>query len=349
MFTATIPELIAYLISMQYFIKYRYTHYIYMFATWFFMWLGNLLLAVGYLTLDKTVYRMGVIATIPLTYFIAILLDSISRKTIDNLKMIAITIVSVLVIIFVFDEDSVSTNISKLGELGPSISGRLSYALSGLFLIAGSLWFYYSLVLFIKSPSSLKRIAGINLVGGSLGGPIAAIAFASGAVWFLPGLDYFLIGLGALFSTYSFSHEPKLGYVLPFKVSRLMIIDTDSGLPAYSYTWDNTGLADSYLFSGAIHGIIAILTESLHKGIVKEIILEQGSLILKEAEEGYPLAFVLITSKTSSILHQSLANFSTIITATIPKEKINELVTTGPTDIFEELVEKAFPYVVSYD
>ena len=76
-----------------------------MVATWFFLWLGNLLLAIGYLTLNLVVYKIGLIATVPLTISIILL----------------------------------------------------------------------------------------------IGGPGAALAYASGIVWFLPGTDHFLIAIGALF------------------------------------------------------------------------------------------------------------------------------------------------------
>ncbi|MHA1316848.1 MAG: hypothetical protein ACTSRR_05905 [Candidatus Heimdallarchaeaceae archaeon] len=348
MFISTIPEFIALVMCAINFRKKRYLHYLYMFATWFFLWLGNLLLAIGYLTLNLVVYKVGLLVTIPLTFFIMLLVDSISRESIEPFKLSIVMIVSTLAFAFGLEKNVVALNVSKLGEVGPIVVGRFNYALAASFLVSSVLWFYYFLVLYLKSPKNLRKIASINLLGAIIGGPLAGLAYASGIVWYLPGTDYFLIAIGALLTTYSFSKEPKLGYILPFKVSRLLLIDIESGLPLFSHTWDNSGLVDSYLFSGAIHGITNILNESLHKGLVKEIRLEEASLIIKASEEkDYPVAFVLITNKTSAILSQSLDLLEKNITRTIPKEKIEEI-TINQSSNLESYIESAFPYVVSY-
>ncbi len=347
MFISTIPEFIALIMCLINFRKKRYLHYLYMFATWFFLWLGNLILAIGYLTLNLIVYKIGLFVTIPLTFFIMLLVDSISRESIDPFKLSVVMIVSTLAFAFGLEKDVIRLNVSKLGETGPSVVGKFNYALAASFLVFSILWFYYFLILYLKSPKSLKRIAFINLLGAIIGGPLAGLAYTTGIVWYLPGTDYFLIAIGALLTTYSFSKEPKLGYILPFKVSRLLLIDVESGLPLFSYTWDNSGLIDSFLFSGAIHGITHILNESLHKGLVREIKLEEASLIIKATEKEYPIVFVLITNKTSAILNQSLELFAEEIARTIPKEKIEE-VTINQSSNLEIYVNSAFPYVVSY-
>ncbi|MHA1778829.1 MAG: hypothetical protein ACTSYN_04565 [Candidatus Heimdallarchaeaceae archaeon] len=127
-----------------------------------------------------------------------------------------------------------------------------------------------------------------------------------------------------------------------------MIINIDTGIPLFSHTWDDTGLIDSNLFSAAIQGITMILKESLGKGLVQEIKLEQSTLLIKVAERDYPLAFVLITSKTSTILNQSLGHFASIIVKAIPKAKVEEVMTLQTIN-FESYINSAFPYVVFYN
>jgi len=348
MFLGTIPELIAVVMSLISYLKHKYPHLLYMSAAWFFLWLGNLLLAIAYLTLNVTIYKIGVLATAPLTFFIVLLMDTISRETLDPRKLFIITIVSSFVLVFAFDENAVIMNTSALGEVAPALNGRFLIAGSSLFIISGVLWFYYMLQIHLKAPKKLKKISSINLIGATIAGPSAAIAFASGLVWILPGTDYMMIGIGALICTYSFVKQPKLGYVLPFKVSRLLAIDINTGLPVYSHTWEEEGLIDSYLFSGAIHGITLILKESLHKGLVKEIRLEEGVLILKQPVIDYPIAFVLIASKTSAILHQALNIFASSFIKEYPKKMLEEIIHKAQPPSISKIVQNAFPFVVSY-
>lgn len=343
---STIPELIALVLCIVNFLQRGHLHQLYMACTWFFLWIGNSLLAIGYLTLNLIVYRIGLLITIPLALFIILLVDSISRESIEPIKLSLVMIISTLAFTFGLEKNVVTLKYSKIGELGPAVIGKLNFALAGVFIFATSFWFYYFLMVFIKSPPSLKKISFVTLLGATFAGPLAAISYASGLVWLLPGTDYFLIALGSLLSAYSFHKEPKLGYVLPFKVSRLLLIDVNTGLPVYAHTWDDSGLSDSYLFSGALHGITTILRESLNRGKVKEIVLEQATLIINIAEN-YPVAFVLITSKTSAILKKSLDLFAESTKKLLPKEKVAQAATFQNLDL-KEAIEDAFPYVVSY-
>ena len=276
---ALIPEFIAVGISLRGYFTKKYPHFLYMSFTWFFMFVGTFLLALSYLFIDKALYPFAIIANAPLTFSIMLLVDSISRKNVDPWKLIAVTIVSTCLIVFSVDSNAVIINKDFFGESAPALSGRFDLAGSAIFIIAGFFWLYYMAKIYINAPLSIKRDAGINLLGAIIAGPGAAIAFASGFVWILPGTDYACIAIGALTCAYAFNRQPKLGYVLPFKVYRIMIINSNSGITLFSYDWDKVQPFDNQLFSAALTGICSILNESLGKGIIREIEFEQGVLI----------------------------------------------------------------------
>ena len=68
-------------------------------------------------------------------------------------------------------------------------------------------------------------------------------------------------------------------------------------------------LIDHDLFSGMFQGISLILNEAVGKGNVREIVLDEGILLIKRSKK-HPVACVLIVSKSSKSLRQALNAFS---------------------------------------
>lgn len=347
MFVALIPELTAVIMSVKGLKETRYPHFRYMFYTWLSLTIGSVLIAIGYLTLNTTVYRVGVLANIPLLFSITLLTDTISTEKLDRKKLFWITIVSTLFIVFSFDEKSVEINESTLGERGPALSGSFLIIATIVFLTAGLFWLYYMFKVHMNAPKNIKKESWINLVGALFAGPGAALVFSTGLVWILPGTDYIFIGLGALLCTFSFYNQPKLGYVLPFNVYRLLVMNVRTGIPIYDYTWEERGLADTILFSGALHSICSILNESLQKGEVKTIEFDNGVLII-ENHSNIPVSAVLITSKASPILKHGLKKFADTFINKFDKTIKNEAFTdVSQYQKADEIVISTFPFVVS--
>ena len=79
------------------------------------------------------------------------------------------------------------------------------------------------LKIYLLSPPSIKKYTLINLVGAIIAGPISAFIYVFGTNWYIPGLDYITITIGAILTAYAFLKEPKIGYVLQFKIMFLCI------------------------------------------------------------------------------------------------------------------------------
>ncbi|GAB4324695.1 MAG: hypothetical protein Kow0069_30420 [Promethearchaeota archaeon] len=351
LFAACIPEFFACLVSARGYLRHHYRHFVLMFVTWLSLGAGNLLIALAYLTIDLKIFRAGILVSSPLLYAISFMLDSISRDGVEPVKLAASTSISSLLFAFAFQPGSVDLNVSALGETGPAMFGPFSAAGSAAFAMAGLAWFFYMAKLNANATSQLKGAARLNLLGAGLAGPGSVLAFASGVVWVVPGLDFLLIGLGALACAYSFGRQPKLAYVLPFRVHRLMVVDRGSGLPLYSHTWDEEGLGDPTLFSGAFHGVCAVLDETLGRGLVQEIKFETGLLLLEVPRGGgggTRVAFVLVTSSSLPILKHAVKNFSRAFVGRF-SEQLNSGLTheVGQFRTADELVREAFPFVVT--
>lgn len=340
---ATIPELFALFMSFSGYRKTKYPHFLYMSLTWLFMSLSCIFLIASYVFMNFIIYRIAITLNIPITYSLMLLMDTISSEKVDIKKSILITINSTAMIIFAFSSDAVITNETGLNETTPALNGWFNLSGVTLFIISSGMWIYYMLKIHLQAPQSLKKYSTINMVGAIIAGAGGAIAFGTELVWFLPGTDYFFIAVGSLICSYAFIKQPKLGYVLPFKVHRIISINANGGIPVYTYSWDASGLMDSTLFSGALQSISAILSESISRGAVKEITLDEGVLIIHKHTES-PLIYVLITTKSSPILLHGLNLFQVEFTGKFGKDALGGVDLSDSFEV-EKLVKKCFPFL----
>ncbi len=340
----TITSALASIISLRSYLRTSYPHFRFMALTWFFLSIGVALLSLAYLSLDLTIYRLGIFITVPLMYSIIFLVDTISQQQIDPLKIFIATIAASLAFVYGLEPDAVGISVSALGEKHPVLVGKFMLAGSLAFAISGIYWLYYMVKIYHFCPPSIKKYAKINLMGAILAGPGAALAFASGFVWIFPGTDYLLISFGALLCTYSFKKEPKLGYILPFKVYHLIVIDTKSGIPLFTYNWEESDETEMVLFSSALKAISSILDESLKKGLVKEIILDRALLIIHQSENSR-IIYALVASKSNEILRHGLALFDSLFQQSFGQEIGENISLVSQFEQAVTLTERAFPFV----
>ena len=111
--------------------------------------------------------------------------------------------------------------------------------------------------------------------------------------------------------TRAFTTCPELAFVLPFKVSHLTVLSTESGIPLFTHAWVKSEVRiDDALFTGMLQGITGFLNEAINKGNVRQIELDQGVLLIRRSDE-YPVACVLVANKSTRLLRQSLDAFAT--------------------------------------
>ena len=222
---------------------------------------------------------------------------------------------------------------------------------SPFFILIGGIYVYYAAKIYWAAPNELKNHALLFLLGGIITGFISPGSLIIRLIDIFPGIHLILFSIGLLISANSIGFQPKLAYVLPFKVLRLAIVHTNSGIPLYTHMWERSEIAgdiiDPMLFSGMMHAIDQFVQESLNRGNVREIHLDEAILLLKRSEQ-FPVVCILISTKSSKILRYTLNNFA----EQFFKEFSPYFSNPNNLDNFastSDLILDYFPFVPEYD
>ncbi|MBD3228075.1 MAG: hypothetical protein GF329_07785 [Candidatus Lokiarchaeota archaeon] len=278
---------------------------------------------------------------IPIGFFIIALIDSITRDSLDPIKLAIIVGLSVAIILL-SDINYLSTYTFFTGETCYETSGLL-IIVRNLFLLYMAIIMIYTLFrIFIHAPKSLKRFSFISLVGGILMSLVPMIAVFIP----LPGLIPLTQASGIVLFTTGFVLKSDLAFVLPFQVYHLTIIETNIGIALFNHSW-NTPVksVDEDLFSAMIQGISQIVKESIGVGEIKEIKMSEGVLLIHR-DEPTDIACVMASTKSSRILRQSIRFFL--------DKFIRRFSIENPTKVSQylpatELVGEVFPFIPEYE
>lgn len=271
---------------------------------------------------------------------------------------------TVLLMTDVFKRDRVShwkmvpaTSLTTAGVVVNLLN--LTYALEDLRWILSGLFFGFGGIILLvecarilhESPPSLRRAAGMAVTGAALWACIMPLLVSlrvrvevSGFGGYFAADAVFVAGF--LLLTAAFLARPALAYVLAFKLLRLTVIETEAGIPLFTHTWPRGWkMADDDLFGGMVQGVSMIVRESVGRGHVREIQLDKAVLLLNRAP-GRPVVVVLATTRTSKILRETLARFTTRFTARFSAAlahpaKVSQFASAS------ELVHEHFPFVPS--
>lgn len=171
-----------------------------------------------------------------------------------------------------------------------------------IFLVIIILW--WNFLVNINSPKNLKKYS-IMLIA-SLPVSLMISGFLSLLNILTGNLMPTILNIYMIIIVIILIKEPLLLYVLPFKAYKLLVIKKESGIMIYDYKWAKDNIDDD-LITGLITALQDMGNEVLDRGMIKEIILEHGSLIFCFGEW---INVCLITSKISKSLRESLNNFS---------------------------------------
>ncbi len=268
------------------------------------------------------------------TVFVLILfIDTISRERIDLIKILFFSNLVTAGLIFFFYE---------------AVVVSLLFGIALLFQAV--LWIYFTIKIYTKSPNPIKKDALILIFGGiffTFIPVILEILPNLGIEINNPFLTQLSIGIGVLITAYIFKKQPKLAYILPFRASRLTIIDTKRGLSIFNHIWDKTSSAiDNDLFGGMLQGISGILQETVNRGTVRQIELEEAILLIYSVEK-YPLAFILLSNEFNKSLRLALKRFAERFFIEF-SDKFEDLSYTSQFESASKLVEEIFPFVPEY-
>ncbi len=346
--------LVAFSIALQRYLKLGYRPLLFLALQWLGLALWGLFTAFSTFVLDNgdtpniffvmqldwtladLLGFIGYFITIPTLFLLIIFLDSITRTSIEPVKMLFGGMIAATLIL---------TGLEP-GQGAKNVTIYTYYAQAMYYVFWIVLWLYYTFKIFISSPHNLKRQAAVVFVGSVI---LALDAFLTATRLSPPesNLSIFLMAMGALMIVIPYSFQPQLLYILPFKATRLTVIN-DNGIPLFSHSWlKERDPAGEVLFSGMMLGISAILNESLKKGAVREIALDESKLLL-ETDREHSIIFVLQCTRTSNSLSDALRLFS---------EQFIEKFRNNLSDIFinteqfnaSTLVDECFPFLPEYD
>lgn len=324
--------------------RYRHSLILLLLVISVFLWcIGQ---ALANLLLSSLIFKISLLFLIPWSFLLIFILDLMSRDSIDPIKTLIITIISFAYIISMTDPNAVIFFTSPLGETGMAWSGNFEVTGAILAVFQNCFWTYYLAKIHWNTPTQLKKYS--RLFVGSFGCAwMVIISVLLGLDKIILGTDAIFLASGVIVFMIALSYEPKLAFILPFKALTLTVIDLErGGLPLFTHNWNpRKDYIDDSLFSGMMTGMSNFMKETVQRGNIREIQLDDAVLIIQRAKE-YPLVSVLVTTKSSVVLRNSLNSFlesfmnkfNVILTNTL-------MINTNQFEAASELVVQAFPFI----
>lgn len=343
---ATIPVAIAFIVLVNHLQSNRNKAMIFFAFAWGTICVTNILAAIGYSQQIMLLIKIRDVLYIPLCVSLLIGIDFTERERIDFKKLLVLGILSTILVFNLLEPEELIYDV-LYNQPTLSHNGNIVYSLSILTAYGGLIYLGFAVNLYRNSPKKLKRFARLNLFGAISFAIMAPLVTILRLTTIIPGIAEVFIGIGALCNAIAFSKEPKLVFILPFKVTRLIVINTNSGTAVYNHFWiKNDQEIDANLVTGLFQGISTLANETLNKGNVREIYLERAVLIVSPNKEK-SLATILEVSNPSQSLRKSINLFMNEFT-----EKFQEVIGKNEDVTFDSnagaLIQECFPYVPEY-
>ncbi|MGY5874270.1 MAG: hypothetical protein RTU30_00865 [Candidatus Thorarchaeota archaeon] len=270
----------------------------------------TLAITFGGLLLSEIPVRIGIYVGLCTIGLVFLMIDSFTRDEVDSRKTIILSIAGTLLVYFSLQPEEIFIGLNTVGEPGFELGLGVMGVGAVLIIMTGWTFTYYMIKMSRQVPDPLVTGARLGFLSGFILAVIWPVGLGLGLHFAYPGLWLFLLSIGIIPIAIAFVRYPKLAYVLPFKVLRLTVFETKGGIPLFSHTWDlGEEIAQDAMFSGMLQGIGMILDESVQKGAVREIILENGTLFLQRTYK-FSVACVLVASKSSQTLRHALDSFT---------------------------------------
>ena len=184
----------------------------------------------------------------------------------------------------------------------------------------------------------MKREALIFFIGTVINGPLTLIIYLFyywNPIFIL--FAYATTGLGNLIICLGISKEPKLLYILPFTVNRLVVRDREGNL-LFDHDWSRSNLSES-IFAAFLNTVQLMSEEVINMGGLLDIKLEEGILTVYESEL---ISVGLIASKYSKLLRECVLQFTQDFEHKFERELEKGLKNITQYEGAFELIEKYF-------
>ena len=213
---------------------FKYLFYWFIASGWLLFAIGFALEGVTILFLSATACRIFLIFAMTGSFMTLMVADSLKRERVEPLKLTGFFVLYVLSIILGYIiPDAYSFGPNPFGGEGLSLN-----PLFGLFAVVTTLipWIYFCHCTYLvnkRAPAAQKHYSRMFFAG-----TFCVVAALLSELSMSMILYFILVSVAAILTSYSFSHEPKLLFILPFTALRLAVLDTEAGLLLFTHTWN---------------------------------------------------------------------------------------------------------------
>jgi len=274
-----------------------------------FMSLFFLIDAFSIIFLNIMLARIYAIMIFPATVFFTIGINYIIKESFNSLFLIFVFSLGALYCYLAFQSNLIRI-ILESGYLSTDLTGLLEIIGDVFQILLGFIIFYWGLRTYLSAPFLIKKEAFIFFVGTIFAAPFTLIVYML-YYWF-PHLEQFFViiadstaGIGTFILIIAILREPKILYILPFTVYRIIVEDRE-GHPLFDHDWSKSNINEN-IFSGFLNAVQLMSEEVMNIGGLLDINLQKGLLILHKSES---ITVGLITSHSSKLLRDSVMNFA---------------------------------------
>ena len=274
---------------------------------------------------------------IPFTLSLVIGVTYIIKESFYSPGFVIVIGLSVLLIYLGFQPNAIDIQIQggyiRLPWTG--LFGNIGMILSA---VGGGYIFYWGIKTLKNAPFLIKKEAYLFFLGIFVATVVSMVFYILYLIHpFCIIISNFALLIGLIIITLSVMIEPKLLYVLPFTVYRIVVKDRE-GYPLFDHDWSKSEISEN-IFTGFINAIQLMSEEIMNIGGLLDIQLKDGILILHESEN---ITVGLITSKSSKLLRYSVTNFTRDF-----ENKFEKFLKEGNRDMSkyesaDELIDKYF-------
>jgi len=257
------------------------------------------------LFLSTTLARLYPILLFPTSMFFIIGINFMIKETINSIILILAFGAGVLLCYLAFQPDAIGFEF-EWGYLVINPVGMFEVLEDFLVFLIFIPVFYWGLKTWLNAPVLIRKEALIFFIGIIIAAPITASVFIF-YYWDPSFILYsdIILGLGTFIMCIAIFKEPKLLYILPFTVYRIVVKDNE-GYPLFDHDWSESDI-DEPIFTGFINAVQLMSEEVMKIGGLVNIDLAEGILILNESEY---ITVGLVSSKSSKLLRDSLTRFT---------------------------------------
>jgi len=340
---AGILNLICFLLLFMYARK-RNNRIVYLFsANWLFQAIFWILDGASHYYYSALLMAIAIVPQLIGVPCLFIFIDLIKKERVSSVKISILFLLEILLLFMTFLQGGMQV----IPGYGIHIVGPLRI-LQIVFLIYYVLTFFsWSYLTWKKAPKELRQLVNFLLFGSILFSFVTAFMYSLGGfIKIFNSLGFITHSLGTLFTIIVIWRDPRIIYILPFKAYRILVVETNAGIGLFKYDWAELKSVDENIFSMVLQAVGTILDEVLKKGEIREIIMDQAVLLIQH-DKNFPVASVLVSSKSSKSLKYGLKKFNSEFIETF-QSQFDGIYEVSRFKDAKKIVEHIFDFVPEY-